>query len=201
MALQQRVGAVHLAVVGVVGIGLEVAEVSLGVVVVEGVAQRGVVVETVLGDRTQPAHALFVTAVLNVVVLEATALVDLHFATERVEYRAAPVGAVDAFVLVFQGQGVRQLVVDVGQQREGHTPGVALFTVYVAIAVGMTEVQAGIVADAVAVIEGMVETERGFAAVVGTVLDAAFVEVLVAAGQLGDVVDRATHGTGAEQKA
>ncbi|MCY1443107.1 hypothetical protein D9M71_595060 [compost metagenome] len=144
---------------------------------------------------------MFVAAVLDVVVFEAAAFVDLHFATQRVEYRAAPVGAVDAFVLVFQGQGVRQLVVDVGQQREGHTPGVAFFTVYVAIAVGVTEVQAGIVADAVAVIEGMVETERGFAAVVGTVLDAAFVEVLVAAGQLGDVVDRATDGAGAEQKA
>ncbi|MNH39895.1 hypothetical protein D3C79_1011310 [compost metagenome] len=66
---------------------------------------------------------------------------------------------------------------------------------------GMAEVQACVVTNTVAVVEGMVEAERGFAAVVGAVLDAAFTEVLVAAGELGDVVDRAAYSTSAKQKA
>ncbi|MNN28756.1 hypothetical protein D3C81_1423350 [compost metagenome] len=168
---------------------------------VKGVAQRGVVVETVVGDRAQPAHALFVAAVFDVVVLEAAALVDLHFATQRVEHRAAPIGAVDRFVLILHGQGVGQLVVDVGEQGERHGPGIALFAIDIAIAFAVAEIQAGVVADAVAVVERMVEAERGLAAVIGAVLDSPLVEVLVAAGQLGDVVDRSTHGTGTEEEA
>lgn len=80
MPLAVNAGAGDGTVVAVVAVNLKVAVIALAVVMVEGVAQLGVVVQLVVGDRAYPAGALLVATVLDVVVVEAVALVDVQLA-------------------------------------------------------------------------------------------------------------------------
>ncbi|MNG09438.1 hypothetical protein D3C84_928570 [compost metagenome] len=49
--------------------------------------------------------------------------------------------------------------------------------------------------------QGMVDPKRKLRGIIAAIAHAAFDCLFVAAGQLGDVVDRTTHGTGTEEEA
>ena len=119
MALQQGCRAADLAVVRRIGVALQIAVITLGIVVIEGIAQPCLIADPILGDRAQPTHPLLVATIFYVIVFKATAFVDRHFAANRLQYRRAPIGAIDLLVLVFQRQGMRKLIAEVGAQRQG----------------------------------------------------------------------------------
>lgn len=115
MALQQRIGADHTAVVGIEGIGLDVLVVAQGVVVIQGVAEPQRVVHPIVQNPPTPFHGLLVEAILRVVVLEAGAIVDADLADEGTQHGCAPVRLVHILVLVFQCHRAAQLRCQVGQ--------------------------------------------------------------------------------------
>ena len=187
--------AVHRAVVGVVLVGLQVAVVALAVEVVKRVFQRSAVVDPVVDDRTCPDGALLITAVGNVVVIEAVVLVDLQLTGLGVEHRRAPVRAVFMFVLILKRQGVGQIWGEVAEQGERDAPGIALVAVDVAVVGVAAYIQAGVMLHLGAGFgQRMVEAERHTGGVVAAVAQLAFDGLFLAGCQLGHVVQRATHG-------
>ncbi len=82
----------------------------------------------------------------------------------------------------------------VAQQREGQAVGVPFVAVDVAVAMPAAEVQAHEMAGIGGVAgQCLVDAERHFAVVEAAMADTAVDGLLVAAGQFGDVVDRAAH--------
>ncbi len=193
-------GAGDGAVVAVVAVDLKVAVIALAIVVVEGIAQLGIVVQLVVRDRAYPAGALLVATVLNVVVVEAVVLVDLQLAGQRLQYRRAPVRTVFLLFQVFDRQRMGESVVDVAEQREGQVARTVLLAIYVAVAAGAAVVEARIVARAIAAVERFIEADRGFPGVVATVAHSALEGIFLTVGKLGDHVQAAPHGTAAVEE-
>ncbi|MCY1401557.1 hypothetical protein D9M71_166780 [compost metagenome] len=162
--------------------------------------QAGVVADLVVDDRAYPAHALFVAAIGDVVVLEAPALVDLHGIADRVQDRRAPVRAVFLVFLVLKGQGVAEPGRQVAEDGKRGTGCLAFIAVHVAVAARTADIQASKMVRVRAIAQGMVDPKCQLRGVVAAVAHAAFHGLLFAAGQFGDVVDRTAHGPGAIQE-
>ncbi|MNN53796.1 hypothetical protein D3C81_1685770 [compost metagenome] len=120
--------------------------------------------------------------------------IDLQLAGLGIEHGRAPVRTVFVFILIFQGQRVRQVGCEIAEQRERHAPGIALLAVDVAVAGVVTDVEARVVLHVGARVgEGVVEAESGFAGVVGAVADPAFNRLFITGGEFGHVVQRSPH--------
>ena len=200
MPLQIRRGATHQAVVSVIGVVFQVAIIALGVVVIERVLQAGAVIDLIVEDRAQPVHTLLITAIGDVVVLEAAILVDLHGVANRLEQRRAPVRAVFLVFLILQRQGVAEVGRQVAEDGEGHAGGLALIAIHIAVAAGAADVEAGKVFGVGVRAQRLINAQRQLRAVIAAIAQTPLHGLLFAVGQFGDVVDRAAHGAGAVEK-
>src|SRR5690606_4359147 len=121
---------------------------------------------------------------------------DLHALTDRLQDGRAPVGTIFPVFQVFEGQRVAQVRGQVAEQGDRQAVGAALVAVDVAVALAVAVVQAHKVARIEAAAKGAVDAEGDLRFVVAAIAQAAIEYSLLAAGQLRDVIDRATYRAG-----